>query len=161
VLFPEFCRHPQCPHPSTSSQIIAAALTADIQNLEATKRALISIQCDRAVSTILNADRIYVVGFGASAYLDGMMALAPEPFCRTVFSVAGPGGPTQAGRQFFKVYPRDATRQVVMDLLPRYHGYGGLIAIDALGNVTLPFNTEGMSRGFAKVGDLPVTVIYR
>jgi beta-aspartyl-peptidase (threonine type) len=55
----------------------------------------------------------------------------------------------------------DAARQVVMDLLPRYQGRGGLIAIDALGNLTMPFNTEGMYRGFAKVGDVPVTAIYR
>jgi DNA-binding MurR/RpiR family transcriptional regulator len=107
----------QVQHPATSTEIIAAALTADIQNLEATKRALVSTQCDQAVSMILEAERIYVVGFGASAYLAGMMAHALEPFCRTVLSVAGPGGPSQAGRQFFKVDQRDL---VIAMAYPRY-----------------------------------------
>ncbi|HEY0429243.1 MAG TPA: isoaspartyl peptidase/L-asparaginase [Pyrinomonadaceae bacterium] len=34
--------------------------------------------------------------------------------------------------------------------LTEIDGEGGLIAVDALGNVTLPFNSEGMYRGFIK-----------
>ncbi|WP_158939013.1 isoaspartyl peptidase/L-asparaginase family protein [Burkholderia sp. S171] len=55
----------------------------------------------------------------------------------------------------------EAAADVVMKRLPRIDGRGGLIAVDALGNVTLPFNTEGMYRGFARVGVAPVTAIYR
>jgi beta-aspartyl-peptidase (threonine type) len=55
----------------------------------------------------------------------------------------------------------EAAADVVMKRLPRINGRGGLIAVDALGNVTLPFNTEGMYRGFARVGATPVTAIYR
>jgi L-asparaginase / beta-aspartyl-peptidase len=55
----------------------------------------------------------------------------------------------------------DAARDVIMNKLPRIEGRGGLIAVDAKGNVTLPFNTEGMYRGFARVGEAPVTAIYR
>ena len=55
----------------------------------------------------------------------------------------------------------EAAGDVVMNRLPRINGRGGLIAVDALGNVTLPFNTEGMYRGFARVGVAPVTAIYR
>ena len=54
-----------------------------------------------------------------------------------------------------------AAADVVMNRLPRIGGHGGLIAVDARGNVTLPFNTEGMYRGFARVGEAPVTAIYR
>jgi len=51
---------------------------------------------------------------------------------------------------------------VVMKRLPRIHGRGGLIAVDALGNVTLPFNTEGMYavarvRCCTRNGDLSLT----
>ena len=56
---------------------------------------------------------------------------------------------------------KDAAEQVVMELLPRYNGRGGLIAIDAKGNVTFPFNTEGMYRGVARVGESPLTAIYK
>ncbi|MDE1183437.1 isoaspartyl peptidase/L-asparaginase family protein [Paraburkholderia sp.] len=55
----------------------------------------------------------------------------------------------------------EAAADVVMNRLPRIDGRGGLIAVDAKGNVTLPFNTEGMYRGFARVGEAPVTAIYR
>ena len=79
-----------------------------------------------------------------------------EAFMRTVAAYD-----ISARMEYAGLSLEDAARQVVMDLLPRYQGRGGLIAIDALGNVTLPFNTEGMYRGFAKVGDLPVTAIYR
>ncbi|WP_175941188.1 isoaspartyl peptidase/L-asparaginase [Caballeronia sp. BCC1704] len=54
-----------------------------------------------------------------------------------------------------------AAEDVVMTKLPSIDGRGGLIAVDARGNVTLPFNTEGMYRGFARVGEQAVTAIYR
>jgi beta-aspartyl-peptidase (threonine type) len=56
---------------------------------------------------------------------------------------------------------QEAADDVVMNRLPKIDGRGGLIAVDARGNVTLPFNTEGMYRGFARLGDAPVTAIYR
>jgi beta-aspartyl-peptidase (threonine type) len=56
---------------------------------------------------------------------------------------------------------QEAMEQVVMDVLPAYEGRGGLIAVDAEGNVALTFNTEGMYRGYARGGDTPVTAIYK
>lgn len=55
---------------------------------------------------------------------------------------------------------QEAVRRVVMDTLPPLGGRGGLIAIDAHGEVALPFNTEGMYRGWARVGAAPVSAIY-
>ncbi len=55
---------------------------------------------------------------------------------------------------------QQAARRVVMDKLPLLGGRGGLIAIDAHGEVTLPFNTEGMYRGWARVGAAPISAIY-
>lgn len=54
-----------------------------------------------------------------------------------------------------------AAQEVVMKVLPAIGGRGGLIAVDALGNLSLPFNTEGMYRGFARVGEAPQTEIFR
>lgn len=53
-----------------------------------------------------------------------------------------------------------ATREVVMNVLPALGGTGGLIAVDTSGNVCLPFNSEGMYRGFARIGETPQTAIY-
>ncbi|MGH8829933.1 MAG: isoaspartyl peptidase/L-asparaginase family protein [Polaromonas sp.] len=54
-----------------------------------------------------------------------------------------------------------AAQEVVMNVLPAIGGRGGLIAVDAQGNLSLPFNTEGMYRGWARVGEAPQTAIYR
>ena len=54
----------------------------------------------------------------------------------------------------------DATNRVVMDKLPTLGGRGGLIAVSANGDVALPFNTEGMYRGHARVGELAMVAIY-
>ncbi len=54
----------------------------------------------------------------------------------------------------------EAARRVVMEKLPRVDGHGGLIAVDRAGNVALPFNSEGMYRGYARAGEETVTAIY-
>lgn len=55
---------------------------------------------------------------------------------------------------------KDAAHRVVMDKLPPLGGRGGLIALDALGNFAMPFNTEGMYRGWARTGENPICAIY-
>ncbi|GLU31867.1 isoaspartyl peptidase/L-asparaginase [Trinickia caryophylli] len=54
-----------------------------------------------------------------------------------------------------------AAETVVMERLAPIGGSGGLVAVDADGNVALPFNTEGMYRGFVRAGDGPSIAIYR
>lgn len=54
-----------------------------------------------------------------------------------------------------------ASERVVMEKLPVLQGSGGVIAIDREGNVALPFNSEGMYRGYGYVGDAPSVGIYR
>jgi beta-aspartyl-peptidase (threonine type) len=41
------------------------------------------------------------------------------------------------------------------------HGEGGLIAVDARGNVAMPFNCDGMYRGFVTADGTITTRIYR
>jgi beta-aspartyl-peptidase (threonine type) len=54
-----------------------------------------------------------------------------------------------------------AAEAVVMKALPAIGGRGGLVAVDRHGNFTMPFNTEGMYRGFARVGEAPQAAIFR
>lgn len=52
-----------------------------------------------------------------------------------------------------------AARAVIDDILPAIKGHGGLIAVDQAGNVTLPFNTEGMYRAWkTENGDSGVAI---
>lgn len=43
---------------------------------------------------------------------------------------------------------KEAAQIVIHDRILKIKGDGGLIAVDAQGTVTMPFNTEGMYRGF-------------
>ncbi len=54
----------------------------------------------------------------------------------------------------------EACREVVHHRLPRINGDGGLIAVDAKGNIALPFNTEGMYRGSRRAGEAGKIEIY-
>lgn len=54
-----------------------------------------------------------------------------------------------------------AADAVVHGALPAVGGTGGLIAVDRHGNVCLPFNTEGMYRGVARVGQAAESFIFR
>lgn len=54
----------------------------------------------------------------------------------------------------------EASALVVQEALPALGGRGGLIAVDRHGNVSMPFNTEGMYRGHARVGEVPHTAIF-
>ena len=55
----------------------------------------------------------------------------------------------------------EACRVVVQDKLAPVGGEGGLIAVDAAGHVTLPFNSEGMYRASRREGEEAVVAIYR
>ena len=55
----------------------------------------------------------------------------------------------------------EAAHAAVFEGLTPIGGSGGLIAIDRQGNLCLPFNSEGMYRGHARVGEMPHTAIYR
>lgn len=56
---------------------------------------------------------------------------------------------------------KEASDRVVMAKITALGGAGGVIAIDREGNVALPFNSEGMYRGYGYVGDVPNVSIYR
>jgi beta-aspartyl-peptidase (threonine type) len=54
-----------------------------------------------------------------------------------------------------------AAHEVVMEELVQQHGDGGVIALDKDGHVTMPFNTEGMYRGYAGPDGQIVVKIYK
>ncbi len=54
-----------------------------------------------------------------------------------------------------------AAKKFIHEILPEMGGDGGMISIDAHGEISMPFNTEGMYRGFVKMGESPVVQIYK
>ena len=55
----------------------------------------------------------------------------------------------------------EATGEVILKKLPQIGGDGGLVAIDYKGGIALPFNTEGMYRGYVKGDGKIVVEIYK
>jgi beta-aspartyl-peptidase (threonine type) len=49
-----------------------------------------------------------------------------------------------------------AGQHIIHEKLKKAGGAGGLIAIDKNGNITMPFNTPGMYRGYARPGEREV-----
>ena len=54
-----------------------------------------------------------------------------------------------------------AADKVIMDKLVKAGGNGGVIAVDRKGNIAMPFNTEGMFRGYRKWNGEKFTGIYK
>jgi len=51
--------------------------------------------------------------------------------------------------------------ELVLKKISQFDGSGGIIAVASNGDIALPFNTEGMFRGFMREGERPVVGIYR
>jgi beta-aspartyl-peptidase (threonine type) len=56
---------------------------------------------------------------------------------------------------------REAAREVVQGELPKLRGEGGIIAIDARGEIAMEFNSEGMFRASRRAGEEARIAIYR
>lgn len=79
-----------------------------------------------------------------------------EVFMRTLAAYDVAAQMRYAGRSL-----QQACVNVIHDSVLELGGSGGLIAVDRAGNVALPFNSEGMYRGFARVGEAADVAIYR
>ncbi|MEM7222655.1 MAG: isoaspartyl peptidase/L-asparaginase [Pseudomonadota bacterium] len=55
----------------------------------------------------------------------------------------------------------EAAETVVMEVLPAAGGKGGVIALDRAGNMALPYNTDGMLRGWVAHDRSPEVKIYQ
>jgi beta-aspartyl-peptidase (threonine type) len=96
---------------------------------------------------------------GAGTYADNVCAVSctghGEYFMRgvTAYDVAA--------RMKYAGSSLEEAAQKTIERVSEIHGDGGLIAVDALGNVALPFNSEGMYRGFITDGMQQRVEIYR
>lgn len=56
---------------------------------------------------------------------------------------------------------QQAADEVILNRILKIGGDGGLIAVDANGNIAMPFNTEGMYRGFKTSEGKDMVAIYK
>ncbi|MGM0738573.1 MAG: isoaspartyl peptidase/L-asparaginase family protein [Bacteroidota bacterium] len=63
--------------------------------------------------------------------------------------------------KYGKMSIEDAAKTFINDTIPKMGGDGGLIGVDREGNITMPFNTEGMYRAKVDSESGPEIHIYR
>jgi DNA-binding MurR/RpiR family transcriptional regulator len=98
-------------------ELIEAAFTQAVANLERTRARLERPQLEAAVDAILAARRIFILGAGASGFLAGLMEHGLSVCHDHVQSLAMVGGPTNAARRLFSAGPGDL---VIAIAFPRY-----------------------------------------
>ncbi len=97
---------------------------------------------------------------GAGTYADNRVAVSGTGVGE--FFMRGLLAHDIAARMKYRAAPLgEAVAQALDEALSARGGQGGVIAIDADGNVEFGFNTEGMYRGFVVDGSDPVVAIYR
>jgi L-asparaginase / beta-aspartyl-peptidase len=65
-----------------------------------------------------------------------------------------------AARLRYADQPLEAAARAVIEELKALGGSGGVVAVDRAGALALPFNTEGMYRGYVREGEAICTAIY-
>ncbi|MBN3816516.1 MurR/RpiR family transcriptional regulator [Paraburkholderia sp. Se-20369] len=99
------------------AQALGAALAREAENIDACCRALDQHAGERAVQAIVDADRVFILGYGSSGYLASLMEHGLHPYRSNVQALSVGGGPEHAARQLFDVTARDL---VVAIAFPRY-----------------------------------------
>lgn len=95
---------------------------------------------------------------GAGTYADDICAVSCTGHGE--FFILGVTAYDVAARMKYKGLSLESAALETIDHLTRIGGEGGLIAVDAQGNVTLPFNSTGMYRGSIMNDSDPVIDIY-
>ncbi|MBC7684814.1 MAG: MurR/RpiR family transcriptional regulator [Bdellovibrionales bacterium] len=86
-------------------------------NVKACSQALDLRELEQVVAVLTRARAVYVMGFGLSSQLAGMLALHLQPFCTQVIEVAGQGGTEVAAGHLANITARDV---LVVISFPRY-----------------------------------------
>ncbi|HWT19988.1 MAG TPA: MurR/RpiR family transcriptional regulator, partial [Variovorax sp.] len=94
-------------HPTTVAEVFATALDESRRNIEATRQSLDYAACDAAVQRILKARSIYIGGFGASAWLAGLLQHGLDGSCNDVRMLSSVSGVTHAARTLMHAGPQD------------------------------------------------------
>jgi beta-aspartyl-peptidase (threonine type) len=98
---------------------------------------------------------------GAGTYADNRSCAVSATGHGEVFIRAGVAHDICARMRFGGRDLSTAVREVVLGELPAMHGEGGVIAIDAHGEIVMEFNSEGMFRACRKQGGSAEVAIYR
>ena len=98
---------------------------------------------------------------GAGTYADDATCAVSATGHGEYFIRACVASDVAARMRYLGVSLEAAADAVVNGTLVKLGGQGGIIAVDARGNITMPFNTNGMYRGAWREGEAAYVGIYR
>lgn len=104
-------------HPATAAQVFAVALAEAVSNIDLTRQSLDERSCEQAVNAILGAQRVYIVGFGSSTWLGGLLQRYLDRYRDNVQLLASIEGSSQGARILTRLTPADL---LIAIAYPRY-----------------------------------------
>ena len=107
----------QLEHATTVADVFAGALKESQRNVELTRQALDAQSCEQAVEAILSAQRIYIIGFGASSWLGGLLQRNLDLYCNNVQTLASIESSSYSARALTRLQPSDL---LIAIAYPRY-----------------------------------------
>jgi len=93
--------------PTTVAEVFATALDESRRNIDATRQTLDYAACEAAVARIGKARSVYIGGFGASAWLAGLLQHGLDGSCSDVRMLSSVSGVTHAERTLMHAGPQD------------------------------------------------------
>ncbi len=110
---------------ASAAGVIGATLDEAASNIELTRHSLDARACEQAVSAIAAAERIYIVGFGSSAWLGGLLQRYLDRIRDDVHLVASIEGSSHGARIMARLTRADL---VISIGFPRYFSDTVLLA---------------------------------
>lgn len=108
-----------------AADVFAGALAEIARNAEATRQSLDPRSCAQAVEAVLKAQRIYVIGYGASSWLGGLLVRNLDRYCENVQLLASIESSSYGARMLSRLRPSDL---VISIAFPRYFSDTVLLA---------------------------------
>jgi DNA-binding MurR/RpiR family transcriptional regulator len=102
---------------NSTSSAASASLQYATANIDAASHGLADAVMTQVVGRLTKASTVYIMGFGLSAHLAGMLALHLEPFCSHVVEVVGYGGTEVAAGHLSNITEKDV---LIVISFPRY-----------------------------------------
>jgi DNA-binding MurR/RpiR family transcriptional regulator len=135
--------------PANAAQVLDASLEQAAVNLRATRNLIDGHAVEAAVGTILDAHRVFILGYSASAFLAGLMEHGLAPYCANVQSLALAGGPSHAARLLSNAtagdlliaiaFPRYVDDTIQLTKLAASHGIRVLALTDSVASPLAQF----------------------
>jgi DNA-binding MurR/RpiR family transcriptional regulator len=103
--------------PVAVADVFAASLEESQRNIDLTRQSIDPQSCTAAVDAILGAQRIYIVGFGTSSWLGGLLQRCLDPYCSHVQLLASMEGSSYGARVLTRL---NASDLLIAIAFPRY-----------------------------------------